>query len=94
MKGKMDELEAKIKELKELEEEEVEEEEAEDETVIDEAKRVNQERQEILEREEKLMERKEKLHAEEMVAGKGRHQPEKSQETAKEYADRIMRGEL
>jgi len=63
-------------------------------SVIDEAKKVNETRLEIIDREEKLMARSEKLHAEQLVSGKGQSTEEKHEETPKEFSQRIMKGEL
>lgn len=98
----MDELEEREKELKEMEEEKNKEEknkenkDIDSSPVIEEARRVNVERIEILDREEKLQARKEKLHAEEMVAGKGKVTEEivKKDLTEIEYAEAMEKGEV
>ena len=85
-----EDIKKKEDELKELEAKK----EGESSTpLIEEAKKVNEERKEILDREEKLQTRREKLHADEMVAGKGKMQEGIKEETDKEYSKRIMRGE-
>jgi len=59
-------------------------------SLIDQAKKVNVAREEILDREEKLQARKEKLHAEEMVAGKGQMAKDpQTEENPHEYRMRV-----
>lgn len=62
--------------------EEIKEEEKTTNSLIDEAKKVNDAREAIIDREEKLQARKERLHAEELVAGKGQVTPESTAEKA------------
>ena len=83
-------------------EEETQEKPTEEQTTEDnstspfaEADRINKEKSDLLDREEKILERKEKLAAREMVSGRAiaGQEPEKpKEETAKEYADKIMSG--
>ena len=72
---------------------EIEKDENSGSNLIEEARKVNQERREILDREEKLQARREKLHAEQMVAGKGQMtEGNQQEETPQQYKERMMAG--
>jgi hypothetical protein len=64
--------------------------------IIAEARAENDRRERLLKEEKALQERKEKLHAEQMVGGHTTigATEEPKEETAEEYADRIMRGNV
>ena len=62
--------------------------------ILEEADRINKEKAALIEREEKLQERKEKMWAEQKVSGRagaGYAEAGTKEETAKEYADRVMK---
>ena len=63
---------------------------------LEEADRINKEKASLLEREEKLQDRKEKMFAEEKVGGRAKvgGEVETKEETPKEYADKVMAGEI
>ena len=63
---------------------------------LDRAEAANKEKEKLLEREEKLQDRKEKMFAEEKVGGRAKvgGEVETKEETPKEYADKVMAGEI
>ena len=96
----MGELEDKEKELENIQDEDDEDEEEEEEEeksspVMQEAKDINEKKEELIIREEKLQTRKEKLHAEQLISGTAVNQTDgKKEETDQEYAARLLRNEL